>query len=173
MSPELQEKWSQPKILYSARLSSVRIRTFADVRVLFFWPNLGQLTWSEIKSTPPAVKVQNLDYWTTREVIFVLIKIVFSMYLLSGVIGECHSQSKGAKTGRKMWDPENRGFNTRRRRESSEYAWGRSKSNNCIVLLENKLFILREQKSRGIHQGCCCLMNKNNLMYLNIMKGNV
>lgn len=34
MSPEFQGKWFQPRILYSAKLSSVRIKTFADVCVL-------------------------------------------------------------------------------------------------------------------------------------------
>ena len=37
MSPELHGKWSQPKILYSARLLNVRIKKFANVHILFFF----------------------------------------------------------------------------------------------------------------------------------------
>ena len=88
MSPELHGKWNQPKILYSARLWNVRIKTFANVHILFFFfffgrtsgylPDQGSnphpLQWKcRILTTGPPGKLQ----------IFVLIRTVLSMYLLS------------------------------------------------------------------------------------------
>lgn len=101
--------------------SSVRIKTFADVRVLFFGRISANLPDQGSNPHPLQRKCRILTTGPPGKLqIFVLIKIVLSMCLLLEIIGECSSQSKGAKPGRKMWDPENRGSSTGRRRESSE-----------------------------------------------------